>query len=385
MSEPLALRYRPRRFGDVAGQKPAVALLYLMCKRDTVPSGMLFYGERGCGKTTMARIVAKALNCQAQAGPASSWPCGECASCTAIDNETYPDVEEIDAASNGTVDQIRDIRTRAFYSTVAGRYKVYIIDEAHGMSGAAFESILKILEEPPPGVVFILSTTQFSSVPATVRSRCSPFRFDPLPVGVIRDRLVSICQAEGYATEPALLTAIAEAARGGMRDAVVRLDQVASVGIGSLDMWRELTGETDFAPALLTAAADGNHAAMYASMARALASYGDPGHVARELVSCLADLLVLSCGADIAAQGDALAARRDLVARLGAPRVHAAMAVLWDLHARVRVDDRETALKLALAMVARKLAPREQAPAPIAPAGGETASLDFMREALGNV
>jgi DNA polymerase III subunit gamma/tau len=384
MSEPLALRYRPARFGDVAGQKPAVALLYLMCKRGTVPGGMLFYGKHGSGKTTMARIVAKALNCEAEPGSAGSWPCGTCASCTAVDSDNSPDVEELDAASNGTVAEIRAIRERAYFGSVGGKSKVYIVDEAHGLSGPAFESILKIIEEPPPGVVFILITTQFESVPKTVRSRCSPFRFDPLTVPVIRDRLVHICQAEGFSAEPALLTAIAEASDGALRDAVVRLDQVASVGIGSLDMWRELTGETDFAPVLLTAAADGNHAAMYASMASALASYGDPGHVARELVNCLAEMLVLSSGGDVSAQGEALTARRELTSRLGAGRVQAAMAVLWDLHARVRVDDRETALKLALAMVARRLAPREQA-APIVPGGGERASVDFMRETLGSV
>jgi DNA polymerase III subunit gamma/tau len=387
VSGALALRYRPARFGGelgVAGQKPAVALLYLMCKRGTVPGGVLLYGERGCGKTTMARIVAKALNCDAEPGPASAWPCGTCPNCAAVDNDTHPDVEEVDAASNGSVEQVREIRTRAYYGTVSGRRKVYIIDEAHGLSGPAFESLLKILEEPPPGVVFILVTTQFGSIPRTVRSRCSPFRFDPLPVGVIRDRLAVICEAEGLTIEPALLTAIAEASAGGMRDAVVRLDQVASVGIGSLEMWRELTGETDFAPALLAAAADGDAAAMYAAMDAALSCYGDPGQVARQLVLCLRDLQVLSCGGDVSAQGAALAARQDLIARLGPVRVSAAMGVLWDLHARVRVDDRETALTLALSVVARKLAPREQA-APIAAGGGERASVDFMREALGSV
>jgi DNA polymerase III subunit gamma/tau len=381
MSEPLALKYRPSTFGDVAGQKPAVALLYLMCKQGKVPGGMLFYGKHGSGKTTMARIVAKALNCEARPGKPSAWPCGTCASCAAVDSDTSPDVEELDAASNGTVAEIRAIRERAYFGAVGGKFKVYIVDEAHGLSGAAFESILKILEEPPPGVVFILVTTQFDAVPKTVRSRCSPFRFDPLTVPVIRDRLAYICQAEGFTVEPDLLAAIAEASGGAMRDAVVRLDQVASVGIGSLALWHELTGETDFAPALLAAAADGNHAAMYASMAGALAAYGDPGHVARELVNCMSAMLVLSCGGQVTAQGAALEARRSLVGRLGAHRVQAAMAVLWDLHARVRIDDRETALKLALAMVARKLAAREQA-APIVPAGGERASVDFMKQTL---
>jgi len=383
VSEPLALRYRPRVFADVAGQRAPVALLYRMCKLGRVPGGMLFYGERGCGKTTMARIVARALNCQAGPGAASAWPCGTCASCVAAGNDTSPDVEELDAAGNGSVAEIREIRTRAYYGAVGGGWKVYIIDEAHGLSGPAFESILKILEEPPPGVVFILVTTQFSAIPRTVRSRCSPFRFDPLTPGVIRDRLAAICQAEGLATEPALLTAIAEAARGGMRDAVVLLDQVASVGIGSLEMWRELTGETDFAPALLAAAADGDFTAMYAAQARALAAYGDAGHVARELVYCLRDLLVLTCGGEVTAQGGALAARQELAVRLGAQRAHAAMAVLWDLQTKVRAEDRETSLTLALAMVARKLSPPERQLAPIAASGGRPASLDEIKDALG--
>jgi DNA polymerase III subunit gamma/tau len=380
MSEPLALRYRPRTFGDVAGQKPSVALLYLMCKRGTVPTGMLFHGQYGGGKTTMARIVAKALNCEAESRSAKSWPCSICASCKAVDDGTHPDVDEIDAASNGSVAEMRDIRERAFYGAAMGGRKVYIIDEAHGLSGAAFESSLKILEEPPPGVVFILVTTQPDNVPGTVRSRCSPFRFDPLTVPVIRDRLARICQAEEFAAEPDLLTAIAESARGSMRNAVVRLDQVASVGIGSLAMWRELTGETDFAPGLLAAAADGDFDVMYAAQARALAACGDPGQVARELVSCLRDLLVLSCGAQITASGEALTARQGLADRLGAARVHAAMTVLWDLHARVRAADRETALTLALAVVARKLG---QQAAPIADPGARKASIEEIRDALG--
>jgi DNA polymerase III gamma/tau subunit len=180
--------------------------------------------------------------------------------------------------------------------------------------------------------------------------------------------------------EPALLTAVAEAARGAMRDAVVRLDQVASVGIGSLAMWQQLTGETDFAPVLLTAAAGGDFPALYGGMREALASCGDPGHVTRELVRCLTDLQVLSCGADISAQGDALAVRQALAARLSPQRVNAALAVLWDLHAKVKVDDRETALALALSMVSRRLCP--PAEPPIAPAGDAPASAADIRSIL---
>jgi DNA polymerase-3 subunit gamma/tau len=379
VSELLALKYRPAVFSDMSGQRPSVALLYRMCKLGNVPSGLLLHGQFGSGKTTMARIVAKALNCEAGPGKASEWPCLTCASCLAVDNGTSPDVEELDAASNGGIDQIREVRSRAHFGTAGGRYRVFIIDEAHGVSGPGFDAILKTLEEAPPGVVFILVTTQPRSIPPTIHSRCSPFQFDPLPAGVIRARLQFICDAEGFKMEDALLTALAEAADGSMRDAVMQLDQVASVGVGSLDMWLQLNGKTDFAPVLLAAAADGDFAAMRTAMTGALSSCGDAGQVTRELVRCLADLQVLSCGADIGLHGGALEVRQDLIARLGPVRVHAAMAVLWDLQVKVKAEDRETSLALALSMVSRRLCPP---PAPIAPPGDVFASPDDIRSIL---
>jgi len=257
---------------------------------------------------------------------------------------------------------------------------VFIIDEAHGLSGAAFEAMLTILEHPPAGVLFILCTTQFQSVPETVRSRLSPFRFTPLPVGVIRDRLQHICEREGFAVEPELLTAIAESSGGAMRDAIMLLDQVTSVGIGSLEMWRELTGETDFAPGLLSAAATGDMPVMYAAMDAALSACGDTGQVAAQLVKCLTDLLVLSGGGEVTAQGAALAARQELAARLGAARVSAAMAALWDLQVKIRAEDRESGLALALAVISRRLAPQQDA----RPADGPAAPLADIRALLGS-
>lgn len=377
---PLTARYRPATFADVCGQRAVKALLYLMCKRGTLPPGLLLHGEHGSGKTSMARIVARALNCEAPPGKASQWPCGACPACKAVTDGTSPDVEELDAASNGTVDRIRDIRERAYFGTFGGRHKVYIIDEAHGLSGAAADALLKVLEEPPDGVVFILITTQFKSVSATVRSRLSPFPFRRLPAGVVRERLAAICAAEEFTVEPELLTAIASSCGGALRDAVVRLDQVTSVGVGSLAMWRELTGEVDYAPGLLSAAADGDYPAMYAAMDDAVAATGSAGQVAADLVSCLIDLLVLSCGGSVAAQGDGLARRQDLLARVGVSRAQSAMAVLWELHVKIHAEDRQTGLQLALEAVRRKLCPP---PKPVPIAAGNPATAAEMKDILG--
>jgi DNA polymerase III subunit gamma/tau len=383
--ESLALKYRPATFGDVAGQLSSVAVLYRMCKLGTVPSGILLYGEPGCGKTSVARIIARALGCEAEPGAAASWPCGACASCKAVADGTSTDVEELDAASNGTVEQIRAVRERAWYGTADG-HRAFIIDEAHGLSGPAFEALLTILEAPPPGVVFILVTTQPASIPRTIRSRLSPFRFSPLPPPVIQARLEKVCRAEGFAAEEGLLAAIAEAAHGGMRDALVLLDQMASARITRLSLWREMTGETDFAPVLLAAAGAGDYPALYAALDGALASLGDPGHVARELVRCLRDLLVLGCGAGVSAQGEALAARQELAARLGAARVNRAMLAMWDLQVRVRVDDREAGLVLAVSAVARCLCPQALEEAqPIARDGSAAAPYAEIRSLLGSL
>jgi DNA polymerase III subunit gamma/tau len=356
--EPLALKYRPSKFTDISGQKGPRAVLYRMVGLRNLPPAMIFWGTRGTGKTTSARIVAAALNCQAEPGPADVWPCGSCPSCVAVAEGISPDVMEIDAASNGNVAEIRKIRESVLYGT-GGEYRVVILDEAHSMSGSAFEALLKIIEEPPPNTLFILCTTELGKVIPTVRSRCMKFRFRPISEEVIRERLEWICQAESIPADPALLAGIAVAASGGMRDAIMQLDQVTSVGITSQEMWQELTGEDDYAPKLLAAAVRGEHGhgEMYQILDDALYTSGDYTGISRALIRCTRDLLVLVAGGRIQATGVALEARQNLARQLGTSRIYAAQKVLWDLMTKVRTDERREGLEIAMAMISEKLCP----------------------------
>lgn len=369
MSEPLALKYRPRRWLEVAGQKPNAAVLYQQAVRGNYAPAYLFSGQRGCGKTTTARILGAAANCEQPPGPPDTWPCWECPSCVAVARGQSPAVTEVDAARHASVENIRRIIDDVNYGT-AGERRVVILDEVHALSRDAFDTLLMTLEDPPPLTTFLLLTTAPGRVPDTVRSRCSPFEFRPIPLLVIRERLGQITEAEGLGTEAELLNAIAEQAGGSMRDAIVKLDTVSSVGITSLAMWQELTGEHDFGPPLLAAAADGNHEVMFKVLDDAVAQVGDISWVTTKVVQCLRDLLVLSEGGQVAVQGRALADRQDLASRLGQARIVLAMRVLWELQARVRIEDRAAGLSLAMVMVSEKLCPMPLADVPAASVNG---------------
>jgi DNA polymerase III subunit gamma/tau len=361
--EALALRFRPRRFAEVAGQTPSIAVLYQMCVRRRVPSALLFYGSHGSGKTTSARITAAALNCKAEPGPADAWPCLECPECEAVWNDSGFYFMEVDAASNGTVDRVRDIRDTVQYSTGTAR-RVVLLDEAHSMSRDAGNALLKVLEEPPPGTTFILCTTERSKILKTVDSRCVPFRFGQLPADVIAQRLAWICQQASIPAESGLLAAIAEAAGGAMRDAVMALDQLSSVGIFDLARYQMLTGDTDFAPSLIEAALAGDNAVLFGRLDQVLQQNGDFSAVSARLVHCLRDLLVLLSGGTVTAQGASLEARRALAARLDPVRVGKAMTVLWELQTRAARTDPRASLELACVVVAERLRSSQPGPAP---------------------
>ena len=223
--EIFARKYRPQTFEDVVGQKPVVQTLQNAIKANRVAQAYIFSGMRGVGKTTAARILAKALNC-AQ-GPTPT-PCNACESCTAVNEDRSLDVLEIDGASNRGIDDIRQLREAVRYKPIQSRFKVIIIDEVHQVTGPAFNALLKTLEEPPPSTVFIFATTEFQKVPATILSRCQHFEFRKIGQREMADHLALIAGREKIAVSPAGLHLIAEASEGSLRDAESLLDQAVA-------------------------------------------------------------------------------------------------------------------------------------------------------------
>src|SRR5947208_11510860 len=223
----LARKWRPKRFTELAGQEHVVRALTNALERGRLHHAYLLTGTRGVGKTTIARILAKSLNC---VNGVTATPCGVCAACTEIDSGRFVDLLELDAASNTGIDNMREILDNARYAPTVGRYKVYLIDEVHMLSKQAFNSMLKTLEEPPEHVKFILATTDPQKIPVTVLSRCLQFSLKQLPVPVIVARLASILDAEGVAYDERALELVARAAQGSMRDALSILDQAIAHG-----------------------------------------------------------------------------------------------------------------------------------------------------------
>ncbi|GBG16040.1 DNA polymerase III subunit gamma/tau [Novimethylophilus kurashikiensis] len=227
----LARKWRPRAFGQVVGQEHVVRALTNALDQQRLHHAYLFTGTRGVGKTTLARIVAKALNCETGI---TSTPCCQCTACVEIDKGRFVDLIEVDAASNTQVDAMRELLENAQYAPTAGRFKVYIIDEVHMLSRSAFNAMLKTLEEPPAHVKFILATTDPQKVPVTVLSRCLQFNLKQMGPGNIAGHLQNILDQEGISAEPVALQLLSRAAEGSMRDALSLLDQAIAYGSGSV-------------------------------------------------------------------------------------------------------------------------------------------------------
>lgn len=356
MSDTLALKYRPATFDDLVGQPAVQIILKQMIKVGQVPTALLFTGCRGTGKTTTARILAAALNCTE-----TDKPCGTCPSCKAVFDGSSMDVLEIDAASNGLVDDIRNLRQQVMYRH-AGNWRAVILDEAQSMSPAAFNALLKTLEGPPPRTLFLLLTTEPNKILPTVTSRCMPFTFKRLTIADIANRLAYIATAEGHAVEHDLLTALAERADGAMRDAIMLYDQISRIGLSTAEQYQRLFGRTDYAAPILISLANGDLPAAFSTLDTALTAVADPMTIVSDMVSCLRDVLVLRNNATIAKTGVALSQRQSLALTLDTPTVVAALTkALWPLAGKRSIDPRAS-LELGVVMLSEILRPPTSTP-----------------------
>lgn len=260
----LARKWRPKDFTGLVGQEHVVRALINSMEQNRLHHAYLFTGTRGVGKTTVARILAKALNCKLGI---TAQPCGRCEACLAIDQGSFADLIELDAASNTQVDAMRELLDSAQYAPVAARYKIYLIDEVHMLSRSAFNAMLKTLEEPPEHVKFILATTDPQKIPITVLSRCLQFNLKQIPSSLIVTRLSEILSAEDIVADPAALKLLAKAARGSLRDALSLLDQAIAFSNAVIDEKniRAMLGTLDqgYLFALLEALAEQNGKAMF--------------------------------------------------------------------------------------------------------------------------
>jgi DNA polymerase-3 subunit gamma/tau len=290
----LARKWRPQGFEDLIGQEPIMHILRNALVQSKISHAYIFSGPRGVGKTTTARILAKALNCTE--GPTPS-PCGKCNSCISITDGSSVDVTEIDGASNNSVDDIRDLRERVKYAPAGGKYKVYIIDEVHMLSTSAFNALLKTLEEPPSHVIFVLATTEMKKIPATVLSRCQHMPFRRISGSMIKSRLMQIAEAEGiHITSPAL-SLVAKAADGSVRDSLTILDQLSSFSseITEEDV-QGLLGMADFGllSKMSQALISGNRVDIINTVHLLSENGADFRSFTKELVQFFRDLLVAS-------------------------------------------------------------------------------------------
>ena len=229
----LYLRWRPRRFEDVVGQEHVTRTLRNAVRLQRPAHAYLFTGPRGTGKTTVARILYRAVNCEfAEDGD----HCNKCALCKAALDGRALDLVEIDAASNRGIDDIRDLRDKVAYRPGDGPYRVYIIDEAHELTPPAWDAFLKTLEEPPPHAIFVMATTDAHKVPTTIVSRCQRFDFRRIPYAATKLQLQKVAEGEGLTVDPVVLERLALVARGGLRDALSLLDQLSAFAVGDIDM-----------------------------------------------------------------------------------------------------------------------------------------------------
>jgi len=313
----LARKWRPRRFADLVGQTHVARALINGLDHDRLHHAFLFTGTRGVGKTTIARILAKSLNCEVGV---SSQPCGSCQSCREVDEGRFVDLIEVDAASRTKVDDTRELLDNVQYAPTRGRYKVYLIDEVHMLSGHSFNALLKTLEEPPPHVKFLLATTDPQKLPVTVLSRCLQFHLKRLSPEQIATQLEKILGAEGITFDAASLKLLARSADGSMRDALSLLDQSIAFGggkVGEAEV-REMLGSIDNSviEAILEGLATADAAGLLAAVADASDHNADPESVLNDLLLALHRLALLQMAPEAEIDTDHADALRSLASRV---------------------------------------------------------------------
>ncbi|WKZ41553.1 MAG: DNA polymerase III subunit gamma/tau [Anaerolineales bacterium] len=297
MTQALYRKYRPKQWDTVIGQDHVIQTLTNSIKADRVGHAYLFAGPRGTGKTTVARLLAKAVNCLNE--DPTQRPDNTCDHCKAVNENRFLDLIEIDAASNTSVDDVRDLRDKINFAPTQGKYKIYIIDEVHMLSTAAFNALLKTLEEPPPHAIFVLATTEIHKIPATVLSRCQRHEFRRVPIDEIVKNLKTITASENIQADDEALTLIARQSAGGMRDAQSLLDQLASTGTKiTLALAQQVLGTATSQTVLdvITSILDHQPARGLETIHHALDSGADPRSLARQLVEYTRGLMLIQMG-----------------------------------------------------------------------------------------
>jgi len=297
MAQAYYRKWRPQTWDDITGQEHVISTLRNAVTADRVAHAFLFAGPRGTGKTSSARLLAKAVNCLAD--ELADRPCNVCEYCKAVNQGRFLDLIEIDAASNTSVDDVRDLRDKINFSPNQGRFKVYIIDEVHMLSTAAFNALLKTLEEPPPHAIFILATTEVHKIPATVLSRCQRHEFRRIPVNDIVSNLEMIVKKEDIQVDPEVLTLIARQATGSLRDAVSLLDQLASTSQKiTLEIAQAVLGTATSLSVLeiISAILEKDSAKGLTSLHQILDSGSDHRQFARQVVDYLRNLILVRMG-----------------------------------------------------------------------------------------
>ena len=374
--EVLYRKWRPPRFSDIVGQGPITQTLTQAVAHGRTSHAYLFCGPRGTGKTSTARVLAKSLNCTMRP-PTVGDPCGACDNCRAIDNGSFIDLIEVDAASNRGIDEIRDLREKVRFTPTVGRNKVYIIDEAHALTNDAFNAFLKTLEEPPPHSVFVLATTEPERLPPTIVSRCQRFDFHRIAMQDMTDRLAGIAQEEGAEVSPEVLRLIGRASGGSLRDGTNLLDQlITSFGSRvSVEQARELLGISgeESALALVKHLLTGN-TAQALEVINVVADEGvDLRPLHRMTVELLRAALLIKSGA-----ASSLDLSKDIQSQLtfvaeSVPLDQIMRALRLFGHVSFRFDQ-PSPLPLELAAVELGLPPETAAPAPAAPAAAPAAA-----------